>query len=430
MSYRNLWTIGEEYPVSKFNIRAIDLFSGCGGLSKGLAQAGIDIPIATDHWDVALETYKINHPTTHTLCCDASNFLQRLSEDTVLRGLSSEIDLIVGGPPCQGFCGINRHRTPADPRNSLIEVYFSIIERLKPKYFIMENVNGILSLDGGKPFNNLLNSFGGIGYHVSFSIIQAGGFGVPQNRWRVFLFGSYEKMPKLLPPKPLFSFPRMPIFDAGKSSKYAIWPLQKHNNDFFSPIENISVKDAIGDLSELDNGGSSKAFKPSAKKQTRYTRFLNPKMVDITSHECSKLGETSMERVRALPPDSGASWIDLPYELQPENLRKLPDVRYKNRYGRLQWDGIFNTILHKPEPYWGRVLHPRENRLISVRESARAQSFPDEFKITGSIADKYLQVGNSVPPILGMFLGWQVRAALGDNQIPSLIELYGKSMSS
>jgi len=416
--------------VSNIDIRAIDLFSGCGGLSRGLAKAGIEVGIATDHWDVALETYKINHPTTNTLCCDASDFLQRLCDDADLRKSATETDLIVGGPPCQGFCGINRHRTPEDPRNSLIEVYFSIIESLKPKYFILENVNGILSLDEGKPFNNLLASFKGIGYHVSYSIIQAGGFGVPQNRWRVFLMGSYKKMPPLLPPKPLFSFPRMPIFDAGKASKNAIWPLQKCSNDFFAPIENINVKEAIGDLRELDNGGTSKPFKPKAKKQSRYTQFLNPGMIEITSHECSKLGETSMERVRALPPDSGASWIDLPFDLQPENLRKLPDVRYKNRYGRLLWDGIFNTILHKPEPYWGRVLHPRENRLISVRESARAQGFPDDFKFTGSIADKYLQVGNSVPPILGMFLGWQVRAAMGDKEIPNLIELYGKSMSS
>lgn len=416
--------------MSNINIRAIDLFSGCGGLSEGLAQAGIDVGIATDHWDVALETYKNNHSSSHTLCCDASVFLQRLSDDSGLRHLASEIDLIVGGPPCQGFCGINRHRTPADPRNSLIEVYFSIIGSLKPKYFIMENVNGILSLAGGKSFNNLLTSFKGIGYAVSYSIIQAGGFGVPQNRWRVFLLGSYKKMPPLLPPKPLFSFPRMPIFDAGIASKNAIWPLQRCSNQFFAPIEHINVKDAIGDLCALDNGGTSKAFKPKIKRQTRYTRFLNPRMVKITSHECATLGETSMERVRALPPDSGASWIDLPFDLQPENLRKLPDIRYKNRYGRLLWDGIFNTILHKPEPYWGRVIHPRENRLISVRESARAQSFPDDFRFSGSIADKYLQVGNSVPPILGMFLGWQVRAALGEKEIPNLIELYGKSMSS
>jgi DNA (cytosine-5)-methyltransferase 1 len=136
-----------------------------------------------------------------------------------------------------------------------------------------------------------------------------------------------------------------------------------------------------------------------------------------------------MSRVKALPPDSGASWIDLPYDLQPENLKKLPDVRYKNRYGRLLWNGIFNTILHKPEPYWGRVLHPREDRLVSVRESARAQGFPDDFRLTGTIAEKYLQVGNSVPPILGIFLGWQVRFAFGDKDIAELIENHGQSFS-
>ena len=222
----------------------------------------------------------------------------------------------------------------------------------------------------------------------------------------------------------------MPIFDAGRSSQHAIWPLPKKTNDFFRPLENINVKEAIGDLCTILNGEGVNEFKPKFELQSRYSRFLNPNRVEISDHECSKLGEISMARVRALPPDSGASWIDLPQELQPENLRKLPDIRYKNRYGRLIWNGIFNTILHKPEPYWGRVIHPRENRLISVRESARAQSFPDAFRFTGSIADKYLQVGNSVPPILGMFLGWQIRAAFGDQNIPNLIENYGQSMSS
>lgn len=416
--------------MSEKKIRAIDLFSGCGGLSNGLTQAGIDIEIATDHWNIALDTYKQNHQQTRTVHCDAVDFLTVLNGDKSLREKAKDIDLIVGGPPCQGFCGINRHRVAGDPRNSLVEVFYSIVESLNPKCFIMENVNGILSLDNGTAFNNLITAFGEIGYDVDYSVIQAGGFGIPQNRWRVFLIGSNRKISKISPPVPLFSFPRMPIFDAGRSSKHAVWPPQKKSSDFFNPLENVNVKETIGDLCTISNGEGIDVCKPKSELQSRYSRFLNPNLVDIFDHECSKLGEVSMARVRALPPDSGASWIDLPFELQPENLRKLPDVRYKNRYGRLIWDGIFNTILHKPEPYWGRVIHPREDRLISVRESARAQSFPDAFRFTGSLADKYLQVGNSVPPILGMFLGWQIRAAFGDQNIPDLIENYGKSMSS
>jgi DNA (cytosine-5)-methyltransferase 1 len=353
--------------------------------------------------------------------------LDILRSDSSLSDAAKDIDLIVGGPPCQGFCGINRYRTSNDPRNSLVEVFFSIIQSIKPKHFIMENVNGILSLDDGNSFKNLISSFQEIGYNVSYSVIQAGGFGVPQNRWRVFLFGSLSEFKKINPPAPLFSFPRMPIFDAGRSSAHAIWPLSRNANDLFNPIENITVKEAIGNLCAIQNGEGVKLFKSDLNQQSRYSKFLNPNSVEISDHECSRLGEISMSRVKALPPDSGASWIDLPYELQPENLKKLPDVRYKNRYGRLHWDGIFNTILHKPEPYWGRVLHPREDRLISVRESARAQSFNDEFCFSGSIAEKYLQVGNSVPPILGMFLGWQVRSAFGDKDIPELIENYGQS---
>ena len=409
-------------------IRALDLFAGCGGLSMGLSLAGIETVVATDHWKVACDTFKANHKSTKVLCCEAADFLNRVKDEIDLKHACSDLDLIVGGPPCQGFCGINRYRNTYDPRNSLIEVFFSVIESLKPKYFIMENVNGILSLDKGIPFKNLIQAFSEIKYNVRFSIIQAGGFGVPQNRWRVFLFGSLEKNKPILPPEPLFTFPRMPIFDAGKSSKHAIWPL--HKDSLLKPLLNINVKEAISDLVDLDNGQNISTFKYNSQLKSRYTNFLNPSSCDISDHECSKLGETSMSRVMALPPDSGASWIDLPYDLQPDNLRKLPDLRYKNRYGRLTWGGIFNTILHKPEPYWGRVLHPRQNRLISVRESARAQGFPDYFRFSGTTAQKYLQVGNAVPPMLGMFLGWQLRSAFGDKEVNLLIENYGKSMSS
>lgn len=407
-------------------MKAVDLFSGCGGLSCGLKQANLEILLATDHWSTALESYEANHPTTKTLCCEAHEFQNRVNDDKALKSILSSADIIVGGPPCQGFCGINRHRSKKDPRNSLVESFYLIIDRVRPRFFLMENVNGILSIDGGRPFSGLLSAFRESGYEVNYHIVQAGGFGVPQNRWRVFVLGSRDKRHIPPAPKPLFSFPRMPIFDAGRESNHAIWPLRDDPESLFPFLRYVNVRETIGDLPAVGNGEAYGVVSIKQSKSSRLIRWLNPNSQATTDHETLKLGPVSMERVHSLPAGSGASWVDLPLRLRPKNLSKLEDIRYRNRYGRLNWEGIFNTILHKPEPYWGRVLHPEQDRVISVRECARAQTFPDGFRFAGNTNDKYLQVGNAVPPILGMFLGWSFRLANDDRAVNTEIEAFGK----
>ena len=131
-----------------------------------------------------------------------------------------------------------------------------------------------------------------------------------------------------------------------------------------------------------------------------------------------------MERVRALPPNSGQSWVDLPDKLKPRNLAKGGGRSYDNRFGRLCWDGIFNTIVTKPDPYSGRYLHPEQDRVLSVRECARAQGFPDRVAFSGALRERYTQIGNAVPPPLGRALGWSIRTCLGDRTVLAEMQEY------
>ena len=122
--------------------------------------------------------------------------------------------------------------------------------------------------------------------------------------------------------------------------------------------------------------------------------------------------------------------MDLPLHLQPRNLKKAGYGHYNNRFGRLDWDKNFSTILRKPEPYWGRVIHPEQDRLISVRECARAQGFPDWVQFRGKTSEKYAQIGNAVPPPLARALGWEIRRSLGDEKVKEEVEEYRRTMQS
>ena len=138
--------------------------------------------------------------------------------------------------------------------------------------------------------------------------------------------------------------------------------------------------------------------------KTTYQVAMRTGSKALYDHRCAKLGELMMARCRAIPKRPGAGWLDLPEHLKPHNLNKHGDGRYNNRFGRLHWEGTFNTIVSKVEPYWGRVFHPSQNRLISVRETARAQGLPDSLGLSGSLPSKYRQVGNAVPPLLAKAL--------------------------
>lgn len=391
----------------------LDLFAGCGGLSLGLEAAGFATRWACE-WDAdAAATFADSHPSALVYREDANVFLSRTASGEGGTPQPGEVDLLAGGPPCQGFSGYNRYRSPEDPRNSLVETFLAFVELLKPRCVLMENVPGMLQMEGGTTARLIFAALDELGYEVRLGILQAGHYGLPQNRWRVFVFGvrAGERVPEF--PAPTHAFPRTTLFGATAFRNHVVAAIDDPQSLFGRLRPHTTVGDAIRDLPPIENGsGCDRATYPGPPLSP-YQAFLRNGCLALDDHMADRHGEVMMERIRAIPRVPGAGWLDLPPKLQPRNLAKHGDDRYGNRFGRLWWEGTFNTIVTLPYPYWGRFIHPEQDRVISVRECARAQGFPDAVKFSGKIKSKYRQVGNAVPPPLACALGREVLRAMG-----------------
>ncbi|MDB4645073.1 DNA cytosine methyltransferase [Rubripirellula sp.] len=390
----------------------LDLFSGCGGLSLGLAEAGFDIKWANECDEFAADSFRNAHQNTSVFCEDVSRFYSRTLENDRGCPTRGELDLLTGGPPCQGFSGYNRHRSPDDPRNSLVEVFLDFVDLLEPRYVLMENVPGMLSLDGGAVVAQVMSAFEQLEYTAHLGILQAGYYGLPQNRWRVFIWASRKagELPEF--PEPTHLFTRTTIFGATKFRENVIKPPTSGSSLFWKPETMVTVADAIRDLPPIENGQALESRGYASKALSDFQKRMRKESNGVFDHCTKKLGDLMMQRCRAVPKKPGAGWLDLPEELKPENLKRHGDRRYDNRFGRLHWEGTFNTILSDAHPYWGRVFHPAQDRVISVREAARAQGFPDNVRFCGSKTRKYRQVGNAVPPPLAFELGKSLMSVL------------------
>lgn len=407
----------------------MDLFAGCGGLSVGLKQVGLDVRWANEFWTPAAQTYSLNHLETTVFRDDANHLLKRMLDGDSILPRQGEVDVVVGGPPCQGFCGINRFRAVDDPRNSLVETFFRIVEVLQPRFVVMENVSGILSLEHGRAVNELLASLKDIGYYADLFVLQAGTYGVAQTRWRIFVLASRNAEPRLNYPTPLHSFPKNRPLDVGNFKSKIIQVSSLEGDLFQTLLPSITVRDAIGDLPKIGNGGfftGTYDMEPSCSWQTLIRSDSN----QVSDHDTIRLGTANQERLEHLPFKTGSCWVDLPTKLQPKNLARLGEKRYFSRFGRLDWEGYFTTIVNKPEPYWGRFFHPEQQRVVSVRECARAQGFPDTFHFHGPLRARYAQVGNAVPPPLGRAIGWEIRRAAGDTTIDEEVQAYRRQMQA
>jgi len=402
---------------------SIDMFAGCGGLSIGMGSAGIRNIAAVESWQPAANAFSLNHPKSNIYSIDVREFVSSVQGKASGFPKKKDVDIMIGGPPCQGFCGINRYRNINDPRNSLFEVYLDCVAALMPKAVVIENVNGILSLNKGKAIIEALQYLNELGYAADFRVLQAGSYGVPQNRWRVFLI-AVQGVTQIIFPRQLHAFHRTVAFDVSKYKERVLYPKADSDDLVVDLLPEINVHDAIADLPDINNGDSYQG-RYTKKTSGAYSSMLRGNEKEVSDHECINLGPVSMERVVCLRPDSGDGWTSLPAHLQPKNLVRFGGNRFGNRFARLEWKGGFSTILTKPEPYWGRVIHPRQNRLISVRESARAQGFPDSVKFSGLLRDKYKMVGNAVPPPLGRCVGWALRKTLGDKSVDAEIQDYG-----
>ena len=394
-------------------LTCMDLFAGCGGLTIGLGQAGFDLRWANEMDVHSAETYRRAHFGCTVFQEDVTLLHKRLLDRDSDLPRPGDVDLVAGGPPCQGFSGYNRHRSATDPRNSLVESFLDVVAHLSPRYVLMENVPGMLSLAKGRVPEMLLSALASLGYEARLGILQAGYYGVPQNRWRVFIVGSAQGSTLPAFPEPVYSFPRTTIFGATAFRANVVKPPESDVDMFWQPRPTVTVWDAISDLPQITNGGGSDVAQYTTGPRCTYQEVLRSDSTSLFNHRCSRLGDLMLARCQAVPKRPGAGWLDLPDALKPKNLVRHGDDRYANRFGRLHWSGTFNTILTEAHPYWGRVIHPDQDRVISVRESARAQGFKDAVRFYGPLSSCYQQVGNAVPPPLGEALGREILRAAG-----------------
>lgn len=333
----------------------VDLFCGAGGMSIGAQNAGINIEIAVEKDPHAARTFAINHPGVNLVVADISA-IEKLY-------LSNRDDPLVvfGGPPCQGFSTSNqRTRTKQNPNNWLFQEFIRHVRSLEPEYVVIENVKGLAETERGAFLEMICNQLSDLGYVVAFRVLNAFDFGVPQRRSRLFIMAAKSRMP---------SFP-----DCGES-------------------EPVLVSDALGDLPCLTNGASISKLKYRSFPQSSYAKKMRGKKTISENNIVSKNANFVLERYSHIP--QGGNWEDIPNRLMGN---------YKD-HSRCH-TGIYRRLrLDEPSVVIGNyrknmLVHPTENRGLSVREAARIQSFPDRFVFSGSIGFQQQQVGNAVPPLL------------------------------
>lgn len=376
---------GLEKPL----LKSIDLFSGAGGMAEGFSQTNISSVVATDWDEMAAKTFQHNHPNVPFITRD----LAEISSEELLHASGcqqGDIDLIAGGPPCQGF-SIAGRRVSSDPRNQMFLQFVRIVKDIEPKSFVFENVRGLISMQGGEVLQAILREFTALGYECVWKTLDASDFGVPQARPRFILVG--------MRPEYNFTFPS-PTHSSKKSEQ-----------DLFGENINtkVSVWDALSDLPEILQGGGAEELVHSGTYHNNYQldrrghRF--PGLV--FNHRATSHSELIQERYSLIP--EGKNNVSLPKHLRTKktNVYKLDRFRPARTV----------TCNHRTD-----LLHPVFPRGTTVREAARLQSFDDDYQFFGNLTRKAAwltqddQVGNAVPPLLAKAIGQQITAALGKHK--------------
>lgn len=326
----------------------IDLFCGCGGLSQGFIEAGCNVVLGIDHWKDAIKTFNHNHKNSKGIVADL--FVESPETISNKTGIKN-VDIIIGGPPCQGF-SIAGKRLIEDERNELYKSFVHFVEYYQPETFLMENVPNILSMGKGIVKEKIKHDFEKIGYVVNTETLLSSNYGVPQNRRRSFFIG----------------------FKNGHTFEFPKSDTDNH----------ISSSEAISDLTEnsLEDG----SFYPHPPL-SEYQKKIRNGSKSIFNHEITNHNEKTIEIISLVPDGS--------------NYKSLPEDLKRTRKVNIAW-----TRLNSRNPSFTidtghrHHFHYKYNRVPTVRESARIQSFKDDFVFLGSKTSQYKQVGNAVPPIL------------------------------
>lgn len=387
-------------------MKSVDLFAGAGGLSCGLKQSGFNPLLANELAPQYAETYQLNHPETHMMVGD----VRQVCEANIKKLLGveeGEIDLVAGGPPCQGFSINAPIRTLDDARNHLFKDFLRVVAALKPKAVLIENVPGIVSIGKGTVVQQIYAELEMLGYKVNHKILFAGHYGIPQMRFRTVFIGIRGYQGEIAFPEPEFAAKAVANFTGAKELCISTPPL------FYPNLKpQVNVWDALSDLPEIANNQITSPDGYTCPPQNAYQTYLRNGCEQLTAHYCARLAEVNLERLKHIP--QGGSWRDIPHDLLPNGLKRARRSDHTKRYGRLHPEALCSTVLTKCDPHWGSFFHPTQNRVISVREAARIQSFPDSYRFSGSITQQYEQIGNAVPPLLGKAIGDEIIKMLGD----------------
>lgn len=334
-----------------------ELFSGAGGMSVGAEMAGIKTKLAVEIDSYAAATFGHNHKDALVINSDIRD-VESINIDT-----GNEQKILFGGPPCQGFSKSNlRTRNANNQNNWLFKEYLRLVNSWRPDWVVLENVYGILGTEKGFFIEQILEGFENSGYTVNYAVLNSQDFNVPQNRERVFVVGS----------------------------------LHNENFTFPHPIDQsrVTVREALSDLPVLENGekGDWKPYRKPAEYE--YAKALRGRKRKSPNHNVSTNTQIVIDRYKHIP--QGGNWKDIP--------NNLISNTYKD-HSRCH-TGIYHRLDEsKPSVVIGNyrknmLIHPNENRGLSVREAARLQSFPDYFEFKGFLGNQQQQVGNAVPPLL------------------------------
>ena len=388
------------------NYTSIDLFAGAGGLSEGLSEAGFHSLFANELVPIHAKTYKHNHPDTIVETAD----IRTLDAETIRRQLGiekGELDLLAGGPPCQGFSINAPVRSILDDRNHLFKEYLRFVSAFEPRMVLIENVPGLVSFEHGATLHAILEALGELGYGADVHILGAAYYGVPQMRWRTIIIGKKgAELPPEAFPTPIFHAPIRPNFTTTFDGRQLVKiPSETAQANF------TTVKEAIGDLPVLKNGERGAKIKEyRCDPFSNFQKLVRTGSIGVLNHEAPRLSAINMERLKYIAP--GGNWTNIPYELLPKGMKAARRSDHTMRYGRVSPNGLASTILTKCDPHWGAYFHYEQDRSFTVREAARIQSFPDHFEFLGSTAEQFEQVGNAVPPLLAKAVGLSIKSVL------------------
>lgn len=367
-----------EPPTSK--IKVLDLFCGVGGFSYGFEQTGhFAVTAGIDLLKDRVETFHANHPCATAIVGDIRNFpLSRLIRE------ADHPDVVIGGPPCQGFSSIRPFRglTEGDPRNSLLEYFALVVLKARARWFVFENVVGLLTHQNGEMFQEILSRFDQAGYVLAWRVLNAANFGVPQNRERLIVVGNNE-------------------------GKTFVWPTASHQSECRSMVGRngaarslgplfdphlplaVAVTGAIDDLPAVEAGGKASEYRQDAWL-SEYEKLMRKDSLGLTLHEAT--AHTS--RMLAIVRRAGASRAALP--------KGLTSSGFSSCYSRLDGNKPSVTLtVNFVHPASNKCIHPTQDRALTPREGARLQSFPDRFRFRGTRTQIVKQIGNAVPPLLG-----------------------------